>query len=83
MKMCKEFFSSLEEKNLHIHIKIWDDGKCIATGTGIFTFERKKSSPIHLKYVMFVPGLKKNMIYVVVLEDCGYDFIFSKGKSFL
>lgn len=32
---------------------------------------------------MFVPGLKKNLNSVVVLEDRGYDVIFSKGKSFL
>ena len=32
---------------------------------------------------MFVVGLKKNLIYVVVLEDRGYDVIFNKGKTFL
>jgi len=32
---------------------------------------------------MFVPGLKKNLVSIVVLEDCGYDVIFCKGKAFL
>eukprot|EP00253_Pinus_taeda_P028241 PITA_28241 len=32
---------------------------------------------------MFVPGLKKNLITVAVLEDHGYDVIFNKGKEFL
>lgn len=32
---------------------------------------------------MFIPGLEKNLIFVAVLEDHGYDVIFSKGKSFL
>eukprot|EP00253_Pinus_taeda_P006613 PITA_06613 len=32
---------------------------------------------------MFIPGLKKNLIYVAVLEDLGYDVIFIKGKEFL
>jgi len=32
---------------------------------------------------MFVPGLKRNLISVAVLEDHGYDVIFNKGKSFL
>ena len=32
---------------------------------------------------MFVPGLNKNLIFVVILEDRGYDVILSKGKDFL
>jgi len=32
---------------------------------------------------MYVLGLKKNPVSVVVLEDHGYDVIFSKGKVFL
>ena len=33
--------------------------------------------------VKYVPGLKKNLVLVVMLEDKGYDFVFSKGKAFL
>ena len=32
---------------------------------------------------MHVPGLKKNLISVAMLEDKGYDVVFSEGKSFL
>ena len=32
---------------------------------------------------MFVPSLKKNLIFVAVLEDHGYDVIFNKVKEFL
>ena len=32
---------------------------------------------------MHVPRLKKNMIYVAMLEDKGYDVVFSEGKAFL
>jgi len=32
---------------------------------------------------MYVPRLKKNSVYVSMLEDRGYDVIFSKGKVFL
>jgi len=27
--------------------------------------------------------LKKNLVSVAMLKDCGYDVIFSKGKDFL
>jgi len=54
-----------------------------ATEIGIVTFKRELGSPLHLKDVMFVPGLKKHLISVEVLEDRGYDVIFNKGKAFL
>jgi len=32
---------------------------------------------------MFVRGLKKNCVFIAVLEDRGYAVTFSKGKAFL
>ena len=32
---------------------------------------------------MHVPGLKKNLVLVTMLEDRGYDVVFSEGKAFL
>jgi hypothetical protein len=32
---------------------------------------------------MRVLGLKKNLVLVAVLEDIGYDVVFSNGKSYL
>ena len=36
-----------------------------------------------MTYVKYVPGLKKNLVLVAMLEDKGYDVVFSKGKVFL
>ena len=33
--------------------------------------------------VKYVPGLKKNLVSIAMLEDKGYDVVFSKGKVFL
>ena len=33
--------------------------------------------------VMYVLVLKKNLVSVAMLEDKGYDVVFSKGKAFL
>lgn len=33
--------------------------------------------------MVYVPGLKKNLVLVVMLEYKGYDVVFSKGKVFL
>jgi len=66
-----------------VQIEHGDDGRYSTTGIGIVTFKKEFGSHIFLKYVMFIPGLKKNLIFVAVLEDRGYDVIFNKGKSFL
>eukprot|EP00253_Pinus_taeda_P004441 PITA_04441 len=83
MPGSKEFFSNLEEKDLQLHIELGDDGRYSTKAIGIFTFKRELGSHFHLKNVMYMPRLNKNLIFVVVLEDKQYDVVFSKGKSFL
>ena len=79
----KELFSDLEEKDLQMLIEMGDDGRYSATGIGTITFETESGKPFLLKYVMHVPGLKKNLVSVAMLEDRGYDVVFSDGKTFL
>jgi len=66
-----------------MHIDMRDDGRYKMIGIGIVTFQRELGSPFRLKDVMFILALKKNPFSIVVLEDRGYDMIFSKGKAFL
>ena len=66
-----------------MHIDLGDDERYNTTGVGIVKFQRDLGNPLTLKYVMYVPGLKKNLVYVAMLEDHGYDVIFSEGKVFL
>lgn len=79
----KELFSDLEEKDLQMHIEMGDDRKYSVTRLGTFTFQREHGVPLTLKKFMYVPGLKKNLVSIAMLEDRGYDVIFSKGKAFL
>lgn len=32
---------------------------------------------------MYFPGLKKNLVFIAMLEDRCYDMVFRKGKVFL
>eukprot|EP00253_Pinus_taeda_P019110 PITA_19110 len=79
----RDLFSDLDEKYLGVHIEMDDDGRYSATGIGTISFERESSKPFVLKEVMHVPRLKKNLISVEMLEDKGYDVVFSEGKAFL
>ena len=66
-----------------MHIEMGEDGRYSANDIGTITFERESGNPFLLKDVMHVPGLKKNLVSVVMLEDKGYDVVFSNGKTFL
>ena len=54
MRGCREFFSALEEIDLHMYFELGDDEMYNATRIGKVTFKRELSSPLLLKDVMFV-----------------------------
>jgi len=60
-----------------------DDGKYHVSSEGTVVFQREHGAPLTLTDVKYVPGLKKNLVSVAMLEDKGYDVVFSKGKAFL
>jgi hypothetical protein len=79
----RESFIDLEEKDIRIHIEMSDDGKYSEIGIGTITFQRESGKPFQLKNFMHVPGLKKNLVSVTMLEDKGYDVVFSSGIAYL
>ena len=79
----KNLFSTLEEKDLKILIEMGNDEKYSVSGVGTIFFQREHGACITLTDVKYVPGLRKNLVSIVMLEDKGYDVVFSKGKVFL
>lgn len=77
----KELFSNFEEKDLQMLIEMGDDGRYSANNIGIVTFQMDSSSPLTLRDVMYVLGLKKNLVSSSMSEDRGYHVIFNKGKG--
>ena len=73
----RDLFTDMDEKDFGVHIEMGDDGRYSATGIRTISFERECGKPFILKDVMHVQGLKKNLIYVVMLEYKGYDVVFS------
>lgn len=61
-----------------MNIDMGDDGRHNVTDIGTITFQMESSSPLRITDVMYVPGLKNNLVFVTVLEDHGYNEIFSK-----
>eukprot|EP00253_Pinus_taeda_P036127 PITA_36127 len=79
----KNLFSTLEEKDLQMQIAMGDDGKYCVLGEGTVVFQMEHGTPVTPTDVKYVPGLKKNLVSIALLEDKGYDVVFSKGKVFL
>eukprot|EP00253_Pinus_taeda_P029161 PITA_29161 len=83
MKGDKSLLSTLEEKDLKMGIEMGDDGNYIFSRVGMVAFQREHGAPITLTYVKYVAELKNNLVSVMLLEDKGYDVVFSKGKLLL
>jgi len=65
-----------------MHIEMGDDGRSNETGISTVTFQRDFGSPLTLQDVMYVPGLKNNLVSFSMLEGHGYNVIFRKGNIF-
>ena len=76
-------FSTLEEKDLQILMAMDNDEKYSVSGVGMVIFQREHGARLTLTNVKYVPGLKRILVSITMLEDRGYDVVFSKGKVFL
>ena len=52
-----------------MHIEMGDDGRYSTTDISIVSFKRESGSSLTLKYVMYVLGLKKNLVLVSMLGN--------------
>ena len=76
----KSLFSTLEEKDLKMHIEMGDDERYSVSRVGTVDFQREHGALITLIDVKHVPGLKKNFVLVAVLENCGYDVFLVRER---
>eukprot|EP00253_Pinus_taeda_P027742 PITA_27742 len=83
MTSDKILFSTLDEKDLQRFIKMGNDEKYSASRVGTIVFQREHRARITLTDVKYVPGLRKNLVSIAMLEDRDYDVVFSKGNIFL
>ena len=68
---------------MQFQIELGDDGQYASRGVGTVIVERESGIPLHLNDVLYVPGLKKNLVSVATLKNKGYDGIFNRDKAYL
>ena len=62
-----------------MEVVLGDDSAVREVGHGTITFQRESMSPMVLWDVLYVPGLKKNLVSVSMIEDQGLGVSFLDG----
>ena len=79
MTGARKFFSELAKRVFDIEIVLGDDCTVRVVGVGTMTFDRESLFPLKVMDVLYVPGMKKNLISVSAMEK-GFDANFSGGQ---
>ena len=72
----REHFSNLRDTEVRIEISLGDDRVVTVAGVGTVAFRRDGLPPISFTNVLYVPGMKKNLISVSTLQDRGLEVSF-------
>ena len=76
----RKSLTDLEEKGSSLQVELGDDSKYAVKGVGKTSFQLETGDQLHMSNVLYVPGLKKNLLSISALEDKGYRVAFMDGK---
>jgi hypothetical protein len=80
MTGLRDHLTNFVEKETHLHVVLEDDARYNVRGVGTYTFQLDSYMQLQLKEVLYVPGMKRNLVSISALEDKGYKVTFSKGR---
>jgi hypothetical protein len=66
-----------------VEVVLGDDREVKVAGCGTISFRRESLPPMILTEVLYVPGLKKNLVSVSTIEEKGYEVLFRDGQVLL
>ena len=69
MTSAQEMFSKLSQTKTDVEVVLGDDSAVKPVGCGTITFQRESMSPMVLRDVLYVLGMKKNLVSVSMIED--------------
>ena len=79
----RKALTSYRKKKFTNQVELGDDTTYKIEGVGSASLQLDLGNVLHIEDILYVPGLKKNLIYVVGLEDKGYKVIFTDRKVLL
>jgi hypothetical protein len=72
MSSVHQHFIELRQQTHELDIVLGDNQAMSVVGIGTVAFQRESLHPLKLLEVLYVPGLKKNLVSVSCIEDRGY-----------
>ena len=72
----REALTSYRKKKFTTQVELGDDSTYKIEGVGSTSLQLDSGTVLHIDDVLYVPGLKKNLLSVANLEDKGYKFLF-------
>jgi hypothetical protein len=76
----RDHLIGLVEKESSLHVELGDNARYTMKGVGTSTFQLDSDIPLQLSEVLYVSGMKMNLVSISSLEDKGYKVTFPKGK---
>ena len=76
----KRTMSKLEENNSPRKVSLGDDYQFPIKKIGEASYKLDSGTPMKMKEVLYVPGLKKNLLSISVLDNKGYMVAFIDGQ---
>eukprot|EP00253_Pinus_taeda_P032558 PITA_32558 len=79
----REYFLEISESGIDMEVVLGDDRVVRVVGVGTMTFQRESKPPLKVSNVLYVLGMRKNLISVSALEDRGYEVYKFAFRSLL
>jgi hypothetical protein len=76
----RDHMTDLVKKESRLHVVLQDNARYTVKGVGTSTFQLDFDIPLQLSEVLYVPGMKRNLVSVSALDNKGYKFTFSEKK---
>ena len=70
----------LTEKESSLQVELGDNTKYAVRGVRKTSFQLEIGDCLHMSNVLYVPGLKKNLLSISALENKGYRVAFVDGQ---
>jgi hypothetical protein len=80
MKCQRDILSCLSENKFSQKVTLGDDYQYPIKGVGESNYKLNSGTPMKMKDVLYVPGLKKNVLSISTLEKKGFRVSFIDGE---
>jgi hypothetical protein len=74
--------TNLTKKSSSLQVELGDDSRHAVKGVGEASLQLDSGKPISIKDVLFVQGLKKNLLSISALVDKGFRVAFVDAKFY-